>query len=318
MAINVRKYINYAPWQKTYFSAAIGSPRLHPVKAWGEFITRDGKSYSILKDEGYWGRTFLSDNEFMTPPDSLIIRWADLREREVYEDTVRLPRKRIDHISESPISKKMVFDGYGGPSGYGFHYSIGLAPGGWVTVWMEGSSDFQKIITQFQAKSWDRYYSAEKQEKHLRYALKKMYKTANTQRDSVIANKVPPETEKWAKRRKEFSYYIWLDSLPKIKALSVEFFNEERDLLNFYKKKKILINNAPPSSIASSGSHRGKGLDINYVDSLLFSSFKQEKKQLSSADTLVLLLKRHTVKSKVLTILTNTGKVDSVLNNHEH
>jgi len=319
VGLNSWTFYKRKSWKREYYTASIGVAENHPIDLYAKLITKNGEKYSppSLSDEddfGYWGRSYGSsyDIEYMPLPDSLHLSWVSLRERKFYKGTFKLPQKIIDSIFKNKeINKFENTDYYGKYKKY-FNFSIGIAPKGKITVWIQGKKNYQKEIARFQAQESDGYSGDLTAQEAIDISLNNYY-TTNRKIDSIIKNNIPPELDKWEYLGEKFTYYIIHKKLPKgVTSLEIEYFNQESDEYNVDSENKFLINSGAPSFIKSNEFDGEKQIRFSFSDSII-STFKKQRKHIASKDTLVFLLETHQNGKNTNAFVTTINEIDSLI-----
>ena len=305
-------------WKREYYTSSIGVAENHPVDLYAKLITQNGEkdSPSSLYDEDYfgdWGWSYASsyDIEHMPLPDSLHVHWVSLRERKFYKGIFKLPQKIIDSIFRNNEINKLEDIYYYGKHKKYFNFSIGIAPKGKVTVWIQGKNNYQKVIAHFQALESDGYSGNLTAQEAIDISLNDFY-TSNKKIDSIIKNNIPPEIHKWEKLGKKFTYYIISKNLPKgVTSLEIDYFNQDSDEYNVSSENKFLIQSGAPKWIRSNEFDGEKQIYFKFNDSIILT-FEEKRKYLSPKDTLVFLLQTHQNKKSTNAFVTTINEIDSL------
>ncbi len=317
VGLNSWTYYKRQSWKRVYYTASIGVAKNHPVDLYAKLITQNGEKYSssslsIEDDFGFWGNSYASssDIEYMTLPDSLFIHWVSLRERKIFKGTFKLPHKIIDSIFKNNKDKKQKHTDYYGKLKKYFNFSIGIAPEGKITVWIQGKNNFQKEIARFQAQEFDNYLGNSTGQESIDKLVGKFY-SSNHKIDSIIKNNIPPELKKWEFLGKKFTYYIIHKNLPKgINTLKIDYFNKDGDEYNVSSHNNFLIQSGAPKWITSNKFDGEKQLRFSFPDSII-SIFKEKKKHLTAKDTLVFLLETQPNENSTSSFVTTINELDS-------
>ncbi|MGN7808714.1 DUF2931 family protein [Flavobacterium sp. 22076] len=100
-----------------------------------------GVSANIGNDPG-WGITsggYIGGEKYKPVPDSIAINWLCEADRYYYKASFRLPREKMLEFFQ-----KKVIDSYGVQQEYSL-IVVGMAPGGNVTIWMQGGTGSTEI-----------------------------------------------------------------------------------------------------------------------------------------------------------------------------
>ena len=107
-----------------------------------------GSSSGAGIDQG-WEITsggYVGGDKYKPVPDSIAINWICGVDRYYYEGGIKLPREKM-----LELFKKKVIDSYGAQQEYDVIVA-GMAPGGNVTIWMQGGTGSTEIC-RFKAKN---------------------------------------------------------------------------------------------------------------------------------------------------------------------
>ncbi len=318
VGLNSWTFYKRKSWKREYYTASIGVAENHPVYLNAKLITINGEEYSqpslFSKDDfGFWGDSHSSSSniEYMTLPDSLFVHWVSLRERKIFKGTFKLPHKIIDSIFKNCKDKKQEDRDYYGKLKRNFNFSIGIAPEGKITVWIQGKRNYQKEIARFQAQEFDSYLGNATGKESIDKLVRR-FDAPNKKLDSIIKNNIPPETNKWENLGEKFTYYIILEKLPKgVNSLEIDYFNQDSDEYNVSNQNKFLINSGAPKWIRSNEFDGEKQIRFSFTDSII-SIFKEKRKHLIANDTLVFLLETHQNKKTTSSFVTTINEIDSL------
>ncbi|MFH6937765.1 DUF2931 family protein, partial [Flavobacterium sp. FlaQc-30] len=82
---------------------------------------------------------YVGGDKYKPVPDSIAINWICGVDRYYYEGGIKLPREKM-----LELLKKKVIDSYGAQQEYDVIVA-GMAPGGNVTIWMQGGTGSTEI-----------------------------------------------------------------------------------------------------------------------------------------------------------------------------
>jgi len=135
------------------WNAGLSAPKYYG--ATGPFIEffYNGKSIAGASsgagiDQG-WGITsggYVGGDKYKAVPDSIAVNWICAVDRYYYEGGIKLPRDKM-----LKLFKRKAIDSYGVQQEYSLIVA-GVAPGGNVTIWMQGGSASTEIC-RFKAKN---------------------------------------------------------------------------------------------------------------------------------------------------------------------
>ncbi|MCL5246517.1 DUF2931 family protein [Cellulophaga sp. 20_2_10] len=313
IGLHVWRMIAYQTFARENYSLSISVAEHHPIMGKFEFIT-ENKNQSITisedykEDDAYWG--FASGSQFknLPPPYTLSCHWVSLRERKIYKGTFELPHKTIDSLFKLEKSKMNKFTPYNGPHAYGYNFGVGIAPGGMVTVWASGNHYFQKEIATYQAKEFDSYnWNAFGDE--LLNSLPENFDSNSKETDSIIKNNIPPEMEKWKNFSKKYLYYVQIIGFSdEVTSVDLECFNEESNRFKDNNGAKQLIYTGVPNHIDINKTELDDRKSYRLSEDYMIS-FKQEKKNLATGDTLVFVIEKSS-NDQIKTIVTTTSDIE--------
>lgn len=323
VVLNLWKIYKVKPWKRVYYGASVGIAKNHPVDLYAK-ITQNGKAVfkpSLSDEDNFvnWGDGSITDvgviNELL--PDSLILKWVSLRERNIYGGTFKLPTKKIEWYYKNKKDKLITDKSYYYPTKIKkyFNFDIGVAPEGEITVWIVGDGFFRKEIAHFKANEIDTYHYSTIREipkqESIETALQDYLNSPTSyQYDSIIKNKLPPEINKWKNYQKKFTYYVVVKDLPKdIFNFELETFNKEMDIYSVNEQNKWLFYSGAPKHIKLK-SNKKRDLKFEFDDDLI-SIFRSKEKALFPNDTLVFLLKGNGALKDVSSFLTSVNEIKS-------
>jgi hypothetical protein len=299
LVANLWKFFTYRSWERHYYTAALGVANLYPIELSAFLKTRNSEFIDLFEnDYNSWGDVNASDRSmvYQSLPDSLKIWYIALRERKIYKGAFKLPSSKIDSFFHLKNQYKINFGG----ETFGYNFDIGIAPGGSITVWIDGyCHTYQKELAHFKAEEIQKWKGLTGENLD-NYILKS--KIPDKDIDSLIQHNIPPDKNQWEERRKRYTYYIWLDSNFVAKSFQIDFCNEEKDVFDFSKTRRILVNNTPPIRFVS------KDIDERYPASTAIRIFKAEKLLLSHADTLILYLHTNIDDGSLIVTVTKTSE----------
>lgn len=229
------------PKDKFSWNAGISAPKNYPSGApFVEFFYRGkslgGASSSTGADQG-WGVTsggYVGGEKFKAVPDSVSLRWVCSVDNLVYQKGFRLPREKMLSLFREGVTDV---------DGRKYPYTLivaGMAPGGNVTIWMQGGGinteiEKFKITNGFEDPQIDYEYK----EKDIKYWSEYL--------SYWLIHGIPYSV--WEKEEKQYNYDIgfvdvqdkkfYINIVPLAKDGSYIFFNKSTDVKLF---KRWLLN----------------------------------------------------------------------------
>lgn len=151
------------------WSANISAPKFYPASYISVDFVKTGAAAGVLTgiDPG-WGETignFLTGSEYKPVPQEVYIRYSSGENNFIYEGIVQLPKEKIrsifreqshpKHVTNTKKKEIQIFNQkeendntientFPKVSAY-FELIVGMAPGGWIRVWIRGDGDFDKV-----------------------------------------------------------------------------------------------------------------------------------------------------------------------------
>ncbi len=150
------------------WSANISAPKFYPVSYISVDFGKTGAAAGVLTgiDPG-WGETignFITGNKYKPAPEDVYIRYSSGENNFIYEGIVSLPKEKIrsifreqSHPKQLPKIKKKQIEIFSSKEDHNgaeelspkastyFELIVGMAPGGWIRVWLRGNGDFDKV-----------------------------------------------------------------------------------------------------------------------------------------------------------------------------
>jgi len=127
------------------WNAAWSAPKYYGCSPTVEYFYQGksiaGASANIGNDPG-WGTTsggYVGGDKYKPVPDSIAVNWLCEADRYYYKASFRLPREKMLELFQ-----KKVIDSYGVQQEYSLIVA-GMAPGGNVTIWMQGGTGSTEI-----------------------------------------------------------------------------------------------------------------------------------------------------------------------------
>ncbi|MFH6937724.1 DUF2931 family protein, partial [Flavobacterium sp. FlaQc-30] len=128
------------------WNAGLSGPKNYPSGApFVEYFYQGksiaGASSSTGADQG-WGITsggYVGGDQYKPVPDSIAVKWVCSVDNLVYKDGFKLPREKM-----LELFNRKVIDSYGDQNDYSVIVA-GMAPGGNITVWMQGGNASTEI-----------------------------------------------------------------------------------------------------------------------------------------------------------------------------
>ncbi|WP_421945555.1 DUF2931 family protein [Pedobacter sp.] len=169
------KFFSFKSWDRYYYVTSICAPSTQPIAIRNaHFILADGETDFITHTDvddfnTNWGQDdfISSDFEKQRLPLKLVLQYASYRDKKFYNDTINLNENEIRSIFKSAIRNKQAigFSKYGGVSGKGLSFLIGIANDGNLAVWLQGIYLDKFLVKQKlkakQPQGDDTYYGAQ-------------------------------------------------------------------------------------------------------------------------------------------------------------
>ncbi|WDF65370.1 DUF2931 family protein [Flavobacterium sp. KACC 22763] len=139
-------FVSCQPKDTFDWNAGLSGPKNYPSGApFVEYFYQGksiaGASSGTGADQG-WGITsggYVGGDKYKPVPDSMAVKWVCSIDNLVYRGGFKLPREKI-----LELFKKKVIDSYGVQNDYGVIVA-GMAPGGNITLWMQGGDASTEI-----------------------------------------------------------------------------------------------------------------------------------------------------------------------------
>ncbi|MBJ2174839.1 DUF2931 family protein [Aureibaculum sp. A20] len=314
LALNIYKHNSYESWKenKHYYSVAVGFAEYHPV--YGEFklTAENGEDFGLFNesDFGYWGNAYNTDSKFMQLPQTISAQWVALRERKIYKGTFDLPYQKIDSLFRLKNPNKKKFNVYNKNNIYGYTFVIGIEPGGYITLWLEGNYKYQKEIARFKAKTTEEYLENVIEQESMDVLREKLFDRSQTsQLDSIFKNNIPANMEKWKILSKKYNYILQFENFPStVTAIDTDFFNKERDA--FPTNNRHVVKTGVPFSFffRINKDNNDGSVDMRPSEELM-EAFKVKQSTLAINDTLVYLVNYNKSKKSIEGFLTTVNEI---------
>jgi len=146
-------FFSCKPKNEFSWNAGWSAPKYYGASPFVEFLYQGeglaGASANIGSDPG-WGVTsggYVGGDKYKAVPDSVYIRWLCGADGYYYEDGFKLPREKMLALFKKGIKKH---------DGTKIEYGTivaGMAPGGNVTIWMQGGGGYKTEIARFKAEN---------------------------------------------------------------------------------------------------------------------------------------------------------------------
>ncbi|WP_294281817.1 DUF2931 family protein [uncultured Chryseobacterium sp.] len=164
------------------WSAGISAPKFYPASNIFVKFNPGGATARVLTgiDPG-WGDTagnFITGDKYKVLPENVYIRYSSGENNFIYEGVLQLPKKKIFSLfNERSQIKHKVDNNAEKLDNSNFQLIVGMAPKGWIRIWLEGNRDFNKVEllkaqlkgqydstanTQYKLKNfknWGKYYT---------------------------------------------------------------------------------------------------------------------------------------------------------------
>lgn len=144
----VIKFFSIKSWDRYYYVTSICAPSTQPIAIRNaHFVLANGETDYINHNDvddfrTGWGQDdfISSDFEKQRLPVKLVLQYASYRDKKFYNDTLNLNENEIRSVFKSAIRNKQAIgvSKYGGVSGKGLSFLIGIANDGNVVVWLQG------------------------------------------------------------------------------------------------------------------------------------------------------------------------------------
>ncbi|MBP7173018.1 MAG: DUF2931 family protein [Cloacibacterium sp.] len=179
------------------WSAGVSAPKFYPAAGTVNFGYA-GAGQSTPFDPG-WGNdygSFVTGDRYKPIPEEVFIDYASATDPLPYKGTLKLPKEKILQIfkeNQKDFYKTHEFNPY---DTFNSKIIVGMAPGGWIRVWVRGNNDFQlKEVLKARLPS----YQDPK--------LNKAYGDRNDwEEKSIYWQKHGVPYEAWAENEKEYEY----------------------------------------------------------------------------------------------------------------
>ncbi len=283
LLMNMHQCAQYRRWERAYYDFNIEAFEYHPVNYVVDIVTRHGdvmKYFEETEESTYWGCVHSSsfkDLIFKSLPDSLKVSYYSLRERKAYGGAFRFSAATLDSLYQLNSHKRMY-----SPGKWGYNFGIGIGLDGNISVWAQGASWFQKEIAHFKAREISVFNNLTGQAL-IDYISDPDRRNNNSQYlDSLLDNKVSPDTAMWHAITQRYPYYIYLSAGGLQGVIDIEFINGEMNRFDFSKKSDYYVNTGPPKRLLSVMMEE----EASYTDSSMISWFKEKTALLQPTDTL--------------------------------
>lgn len=189
---------------KFWWEAGISAPKYYPIAGNVDFIGCAGNGSNVSFDNG-WGNSYgaiVSGNKYKNLPKQVYIEYYSVVDAKDFKGTVPLPYDRIVELFNQYCIDKEKDEA---------HLVVGMAPGGWIRVWADFTSNQNGVLLIEVAKAQLKEYDS------------------GRKRDQVIDDEnwgkyytywqhfgVPNDV--WAENEKEYNLYLNF-SKPNIKNL---------------------------------------------------------------------------------------------------
>lgn len=188
------------------WNAGLSSPKYYSAAPFVEYFYQGtsiaGASTNIGMGQG-WGVTmggYVGGDKFKPVPDSIFVRWSCGIDDILYEGGYKLPREKM-----IGLFKKDVIDPFGHRVKYGLITS-GMAPGGNVTIWLQGGSASTEIC-KFKVKDTGKWMKENKEYQEFKNKVENSEEYINSETNIVhYLHGVPYNI--WETGEKEFKYDI--------------------------------------------------------------------------------------------------------------
>ncbi|WP_336690301.1 MULTISPECIES: DUF2931 family protein [unclassified Chryseobacterium] len=146
------------------WSANISAPKFYPAAGSVDFEYAGASTHTTI--EPGWGDTagnYISGDKYKPVPEKVSIEYATATDSLSYKGTLQLPKEKILAIFREQSHPKQItktikkqievfprekednaIENIPKPSNY-FELIVGMAPGGWIRVWIRGNGDFDKV-----------------------------------------------------------------------------------------------------------------------------------------------------------------------------
>ena len=151
----VYKLIKYRSWSREYYAVSVCAPETFPVYVREMYFTtaNDEDVHADTEDVNYfksrWGAAngFADANEANLPPEKLVLKYASYREKTFYNDTILLPKEKVNAAFEEILKSNDGVDiYYRGMQKPGLLFLIGIANNGNIVVWARGNKLEKEIL----------------------------------------------------------------------------------------------------------------------------------------------------------------------------
>ncbi|WP_295094318.1 DUF2931 family protein [uncultured Flavobacterium sp.] len=192
-----------------------------------------GASANIGNDPG-WGITsggYVGGEKYKPVPDSIAVNWLCEADRYYYKAGFKLPREKMLELFQ-----KKVIDSYGVKQEYSLIVA-GMAPGGNVTIWMQGGTGSTEIC-KFKTRNKEIWRENDIDYNKFEYKARHSEKYVNSEMNVFrYLHGIPYSV--WEKGEKEYDYDIGFSSEEEYK-FALTFYTKDGSLFQVDNKSSFL------------------------------------------------------------------------------
>ncbi|MBP7173019.1 MAG: DUF2931 family protein [Cloacibacterium sp.] len=203
------------------WSAGISAPKFYPI---GGVSVNFGYAAagSITCFDAGWGidyGSFVTGERYKPIPEEVFVKYISAVDNLEYKETIKLPKEKILQIfkeNQKDFYKTHEFNPY---DTFNSKIIVGMAPGGWIRVWVRGNNDFQlKEVFKGKIPGYEDKTIDE------RFRVKNFENWGNTY---LYWQKHGVPYEAWAENEKEYDIlYVYKENI-KFKNLSYQTISQD-------------------------------------------------------------------------------------------
>ncbi|WP_158799337.1 DUF2931 family protein [Pedobacter sp. L105] len=211
------------------------APKNYPVQIYSGYFYYGEKGSIYVPDGrevnygwGAEGSVDIAGDQLKEAPHTLELTWISFTENKNYTGKFELDTKKIDSLLSAGYPSEID----GGKGKYDV-VKVGMAPGGYVVLWLTGERNKQVEVGQFRAKpigelDWKKVYPAmggtfDKYINSIRSELN------DTVKQQMKDHAIPMDY--WAGLRKRYQWRPVIESAGQIQRIDLDYFNKERDFV---------------------------------------------------------------------------------------
>jgi hypothetical protein len=179
------------------WSAAVSAPKFYPAAGTVNFgYAVAGQSTPFDPGWGDQYGSFVTGDRYKPIPEEVFIDYASATDSLPYKGTLKLPKDKILQIFKENQKDFYKTHEFSPLNTFSSYIVVGMAPGGWIRVWVRGNNDFQlKEVLKAQLPT---------------YHDPKLNKAYGNRKDwdekSIYWQKHGVPYEAWAENEKEYEY----------------------------------------------------------------------------------------------------------------